>query len=211
LEYCHPSIPAGYSFSLKVPLKPILEHVIMRREWVITQESFEALLAWLDPNREAAGQKYENIRVRLIKIFSIRGCSDAEDLADLTINRVIARLPDIKSSYVGDPVGYFHGVARKIYLESRRKKEIATGLPQSVAAPAIGVGVVRECLRECLKQLTADQCELVLEYYLNDKRAKIDHRKHLAERFNLTANALRLRAHRIRAILEKCVVLCVNS
>ena len=46
------------------------------------------LLEWLDPNLDLAGEKYEEIRRGLIKIFGYRGCSDAEGLADETINRV---------------------------------------------------------------------------------------------------------------------------
>jgi hypothetical protein len=29
---------------------------IMNKEWSLTQENFDALLLWLDPNREQAGQ-----------------------------------------------------------------------------------------------------------------------------------------------------------
>jgi hypothetical protein len=52
----------------------------MNKNWVLSQEAFDALLDWLDPDREQAGIKYEQIRLRLIKIFTGRGCSDAEDL-----------------------------------------------------------------------------------------------------------------------------------
>ena len=58
----------------------------MNKDWILTQESFDALLNWLDPRREEAGQKYEDIRLRLIKIFTCRGCLEPEDLADETIN-----------------------------------------------------------------------------------------------------------------------------
>ena len=54
-----------------------------------------------------------------------KGFSDAEDLADETINRVAKRLPEIRESYVGDPVRYFHGVARFIIREMIRRKEVA--------------------------------------------------------------------------------------
>ena len=60
----------------------------MKTGWVLTQEDFDRLLRWLDANLEAAGKEYEAIRQRLIKIFARRGCSEAEDLADETINRV---------------------------------------------------------------------------------------------------------------------------
>ena len=50
------------------------------------QEMFDRFLFWLDPNREEAAIKYEAIRRKLIKIFTCRGCIDAEDLADVTID-----------------------------------------------------------------------------------------------------------------------------
>ena len=67
----------------------------MKKEWVITQEAFDGLLAWLDPDRDRAAHKYETVRTRLIKIFSCRGCGVADDLADETINRVTAKLSEI--------------------------------------------------------------------------------------------------------------------
>ena len=94
----------------------------MNKEWVLTQESFDALLAWLDPNRELAGRKYEDIRTRLIKIFSCRGCYEPEDLADETINRVTKKLKDIESSFVGERARYFYGVANKVHMEYLRRK-----------------------------------------------------------------------------------------
>ena len=71
----------------------------MKKEWVLTKEAFDALLEWLDPNRDIAAQKYETIRTRLIKIFSCRGCLEAEDLADETINRVTNKLPEICETF----------------------------------------------------------------------------------------------------------------
>lgn len=180
---------------------------------MITQDSFEALLNWLGPDREAAVEKFEAVRRRLIKIFVSRGCCDAEHLADEVFDRVCDRLPDIRGSYVGDPANYFHGVARKVYLESRRGKEIATGtLPRAAPAPE----PEREdlwlaCLRKCLKLLPRAQRELVLTYHAEEKRAKIDARTRLAGELGLTANALRLRAHRIRVSLEQCVLRCVGA
>ena len=76
----------------------------------ITQESFEALLEWLDPDREAAGQKYETIYTGLVRIFVSKGFNDAEHLADETMNRVIIRLPEIRDTYEGEKARYFPGV-----------------------------------------------------------------------------------------------------
>src|SRR5215216_2251273 len=73
----------------------------MSGEWTLTSEEFDDLLSWLDPNRERAGSRYEEIRAGLIKRFRWRGCSDAEDLADKTINRVVKKLPEIRATYKG--------------------------------------------------------------------------------------------------------------
>ena len=178
----------------------------------IDRESFDRLLSWPAPCHEAAGQKYETIRGGLIKLFVSRGFHDAEDLADVVINRVISRLPDIRNVYDGEPANYFYGVARNVLLEAGRRREIASGVPQTVATPEeANPSVEYECLVQCLGRLPPEQRELMLDYYLDEKQLKISGRKHLAEELNLTAAALRVRAHRIRVALEKCVRQCVAA
>jgi DNA-directed RNA polymerase specialized sigma24 family protein len=180
----------------------------MNKNWVLTQESFDALLDWLDPQREKAGQKYEDIRRRLIKIFTCRGCSEPEDLADETINRVTNKLKEIEAGFTGDRARYFYGVANKVHLEYLRRKPDVT-LPLPVANSG---EVEREfkCLETCMDRLTPDNRELVLQYYQEDKKAKIDHRKILAEQLGIAVNALRIRACRIRATLLECVQNCLE-
>jgi DNA-directed RNA polymerase specialized sigma24 family protein len=177
----------------------------MRRKRPLIQESFDALLTWLDPDRERAGQKYEIIRGGLIKIFIAKNFSDAEDLADLTINRVISRLPDIQDDYVGDPASYFYGVARYIAYEAKRRPEVTINASILSTVELAEVSTEIEYLRQCLELLPADQRELVLEYYLQEQRHQIAYRKRLMRELNLTATALRVRAHRIRMALQKCV------
>lgn len=183
----------------------------MTRREPINSESFEALLGWLDHCRDVAGQKYELIRRGLIKIFIARGCHDAEDLADVTINRVVRKLPEIRGGYVGDPAVYFYGVARNVLHESRRRKEVAVGVVHAVAVSEEAASSAEaECLSKCVAQLPEEQRELMLDYYLNTKRLKIEHRSRMAEELGLSAGALRVRAHRIRGRLEECVRRCVG-
>lgn len=180
----------------------------MNKDWVLTQESFDALLNWLDPRREEAGVKYEEIRLRLIKIFTCRGCLEPEDLADETINRVSKKLADIQSSYVGDPTRYFYGVANKVHMEYlRRKPPPVLPIPEN----SDELDKEYECLEKCIEQLRPDHRGLVLEYYQEEKRTKIDSRKKLAEQLGIALNALRIRAHRIRGSLYECVRNCVND
>ena len=54
----------------------------------LTREALDRLLHWLDRDRDRAGQRYEQIRSGLIKVFLCRGAVDPEELADETINRV---------------------------------------------------------------------------------------------------------------------------
>jgi DNA-directed RNA polymerase specialized sigma24 family protein len=183
----------------------------MSKGLAITQESFEALLTWLAPNREIAGQKYEVIRTGLVKIFVSKGFSDAEDLADEVINRVVDRLPDIRNDYVGEPAYYFRGVARNIIHEAHRRKEITTDVFPISVSEVDDVSSEAECLRKCLNLISVEQCDLALEYYLYDGSSKIAHRKRLAEELGITVRALRVRAHRIRVTLQKCVLKCLTN
>jgi DNA-directed RNA polymerase specialized sigma24 family protein len=187
----------------------------MRKDWAPTQDAFDGLLGWLDPNRERAGEKYETLRLRLIKIFTCRGCRDAEGLADETIDRVMAKVNDVAGSYSGDPALYFYGVAQKVHLESLRKAEV-----HQVELAELNYGrnqspeldnddAEYQCLDRCLENLSSESRDLVIRYYQREKRAKIDHRKQLAQELGIAVNALRIRAHRIRLALQQCVQHCL--
>ncbi|MFY9554259.1 MAG: hypothetical protein WAV20_02955 [Blastocatellia bacterium] len=181
----------------------------MRTQWDISQDAFDKFLTWLNPDREQAGAKYEDIRRRLIKIFACRGCPSCEDLADETINRVIRRMQEIADSYTGDPALYFYGVARNVHLEYVKKGP--TPLPTPLPDPPEQKEKEYACLEQCMKVLTMENRQLVLEYYKEEKQAKIVHRRELAVRLGIALNALRIRAHRIRASLQGCVENCVKQ
>jgi DNA-directed RNA polymerase specialized sigma24 family protein len=185
----------------------------------LTEEAFTGLLAWLDSDRERAGQKYEMIRVRLIKIFSCRGSSMPEELADATVDRVAAKVKEIAEAYVGDPASYFYGVAQKIYLEHGRRAGLQDPLPRDLAAneaatePAIWEDGMQECFDRCIDSLSSRNRELILSYYAFEHRGKdkLERRKALADRLSIGPNALWIRAHRIRESLKKCVEQCLQG
>jgi DNA-directed RNA polymerase specialized sigma24 family protein len=174
----------------------------------LTPERFERLLAWLNDDRERAGQKYEEIRVQLIKIFVSRGCSSAEELADETIDRVARKISRISGDYSGDPALYFYGVARMIYLEYLRSRPT----PVELAPVDFVENDEREfdCLQQCVKRLTPKNRELILAYYGNEGQ-HVDQRRVLADRLGLEPNALWVRAHRIRQRLRDCVNRCLKE
>jgi len=68
-----------------------------------------------------------------------------------------------------------------------------------------------ECLERCLDHLPSDNRKLVVEYYQQERQAKIEHRKRLARELGIAVNALRIRAHRIRLALQRCVLDCLEQ
>ena len=190
----------------------------MRKENSLTDENFNHLLNWLNADRELAGEAYEQIRRKLIKIFRHRGSLAPEELADATIDRVSRKVPDIVETYVGDPATYFYGVAQNIYLESLKKELKVVPMPASPLANLSSdpkqsnyYEQKLQCLEHCLAKLGDENRNLMLEYYRGDKRAKIVHRKELMATSGLPVNAFRMRIHRLKESLQTCLKECLKS
>lgn len=178
----------------------------------ITQEQFEGLLAWLDPDPGTAAATYQDFHQRLVYFFARLHCPVAEDLADDTIDRVGRKVLEIRDTYVGNKFHYFHGVARNVYREWLRKP--VEPLPPVLPAPAPKPEEDEKdyaCLERCMSYQSPVNRELILEYMTDDKRAKIDRRAELAKRLGISLNALRIRAHRVCAKLKKCVFECMET
>jgi hypothetical protein len=167
------------------------------------KEAFDKLLAWFDPDRDKAGEKYERIRLRLIRIFACRGCCEAEDLADETVNVVIGKMDWLSEGYVGDPALYFYAVAKKIYLEHLKKKPPPVVPPP--APPSEELEQVCNLLDNCLQELQPADRDLVIKYHQGEKRVKIQNRKALAEGLRISRNALRIKVCHIHFRLKKCI------
>lgn len=185
------------------------------KDWELTEESFNLFLSWLSADRDAAGRKYEDIRRRLIVILECRGCAQPEEVADEAINRFIRRLPELINTYSGDPFPYILVIARNVQHE--REKKQALPLPDDLdEVPADPVEIdevddrVHDCLDQCLNQLEPKSRTLLMDYYQNEKQDKIDFRKTLAKQLGIAANALRLRVHRLRTNVHKCVNNCLG-
>jgi DNA-directed RNA polymerase specialized sigma24 family protein len=180
-----------------------------KKKWELNQESFESLLRWLNSDREQAGKRYEDIRGRLIKIFGSRGCAEPDVLADETINRVAKRVEEISKTYEGDPALYFYGVANKIHMEQLRKQKPIESLPPVPDRDDYEDEYV--CLEGCIGHLPAQSRDLVLQYYEHKQQDKIVQHQRLAERLGIGLNALRIRAHRARLALRKCIINCLEE
>jgi len=182
----------------------------MKRERDPTPEEFEKLLFWLDPDRDQGGSRLKQIQSRLIKIFASRGCVDAETLADEVLNRVSVRIDEVVKTYP-DPLhcclGFLDYVHREYLRDERTKAAVKPPQPR----PSEELEREDRCLATCLSELSERERDLIVVYFQGEKRAKIDNRRTLATRMGLTANALRIHAHRIRTKLRECLEGCLQQ
>lgn len=190
-----------------------LPKITPKSDWVLTQAAFDGFLATLDRDREKAGEKYEFIRLRLLKYF--QWCrSDVPDIdADETINRVTRRIDEGQEVY--NLTAYIYGVAKLVHAESlkRRKRRQPLDEGSLIELSSIGVEVEaanhHECLERCLGCLSDEDREIITEYYRYKKSEKIACRKRLAARHGISLNTLRVKMHRQRIHLEACVEKCL--
>jgi RNA polymerase sigma factor (sigma-70 family) len=188
----------------------------MARDPAIPPTSFDEILAWLHPDRDEAADVYVQLRHDLTKIFTWNRCADPDWLTDEVFDRVARKVHEVRQNFEGDPKLFFYGVARNLIKENpkRVKKHVSledTDLPALEAAVEDENARVREeCLNSCLQRLGAEKKELILRYYAKDKQAKIDHRSEIAQQLGISVETLRVRVHRIRGILEKCIEQCLD-
>lgn len=182
----------------------------MKAKSSLTREELQCLLTWLDPDPHQAAGQFEVIRRGLIERFLNQGCVDPEALADETIDRVAKKLPEIGLTYEGERKRYFHGVAKRVSLEYLRQRRVESRQPPPQAEPRFDE-IYYDCLEECLAQLETEKRDLILRYYAEQKSGRIEGRKQIRRDLMLEASALRVRTHRIRRALEKCVADCVGN
>lgn len=188
---------------------------------ILTTTDFELLLERLASNPTQAAEKYELLRLKLVKSLSWKGCpdSEADALADLTFDRVAGKLA--QGEEILNINAYAGEVLRFVWLEHRRKrKEYAAGgdLPETAVEPDIEIfdepDLRLRCLRKCLAEVSPDENDkiLIVGYYDTEAGEKNkDTRKNLAEKLGLTMTTLKVKACRLRERLERCINKCVEK
>jgi DNA-directed RNA polymerase specialized sigma24 family protein len=193
----------------------------------LTQVAFARLLTWLDDGVDSHGEMYLEIRRRLANYFDRRHRPAPDDLADETLNRIARTLEEVGEISVRPPARYCYVVARFVLLEDLRQREhtpLVFDEPWSIDALTNISGrrhesaeqtALRErrldCLERCLEKLKPEQRELIIDYYRDTRRQKIERRREMAKRMGITTNALGIRACRIRDALEACVSACCEE
>lgn len=180
--------------------------------------SFESLLAAFHSDRERAGAEYRALHHRLMKYFEWQGHEPAADLADEVIDRVQRKIA--AGECIEKPEAYALGVARLRTLERRKelereqeaRRQFRWVSEQSARAEEVfDAERQHECLEKALAALSPTSREIILAYYAGDGREKIERRRALAAALGTDLNALRVRAHRIRAQLEQWVACCISG
>lgn len=188
----------------------------MERE--LTAQGFIKLLGRLGEDEDQAAQKYEDLRHTLIRSFEWRGAPFPEEHADETLNRLARKLDeDVEIRNLSD---YAYTVARLVWLEAlkgghQRRAPLDELEHEPVALDTSHETTEKEsrldCLDDCLDALPRASRDLIMEYYVDEKRGRIDRRKDLAERLGLRRDALANRAQRLRDKLEHCVTRCLRK
>jgi len=182
----------------------------------LTADIFAKLLARLDPDRERAGERYEDLRRTLTRFFEWRNAPFPEEQTDEVFNRIARKLFEgVEIRNIGS---YCYEVARLVCLEAlkgRDSKRASLDHSHDVAvvdrADEEREKEIRlSCLEDCLDSLPIENRELIVEYYKESKRVRIERRKSLAASLGLQREALANRAQRLRDKLEQCVKSCLR-
>jgi RNA polymerase sigma factor (sigma-70 family) len=199
----------------------------LKRDWQLSAEAFQRFLDYLDAGAGTAGERYLEMHRRVVSYFDRKGCRDADTLADETLNRVARRLEEEGAIEASSPAQYCYVVARFVFFEYLRRGEHISVPFDDATSPGSALPEMQiseptdaesndsqrrfKCLEQCLSTLTPPDRDLIITYYSGERSAKIEQRKQLAQRSNLSANALTIKASRIRARIEDCVTGCLGK
>jgi DNA-directed RNA polymerase specialized sigma24 family protein len=195
----------------------VLTERVFRDAPELSQYVFDRLLAWLDDGTESHGERYLEMRRRLVSFFDRRNRPAADELADETLNRVARTLEQGGEIAVRPPARYCYILARFVLFEDLRRQRRHVGLDESTMSAdrraELNEDHLRreqrlDCLDRCLDHLKPEQRTLIVEYYRDAGRQKIERRRALADRLGISMNALAIRTSRIRDTLLTCMEGC---
>lgn len=189
------------------------------------ETAFEVLLSGLRADSPAPSAGYRALRQRLVGYFEWRDVDDPDELADETLDRVIARIE--QGEQVQSIAAYAFGVARLVLLEWQRGRAVFVSGRSSMfqstddedfppapsvteALDVIGDRAEHEArlvrLEQCLERLAPNERQVVLDYYADHSSGRIAQRRDLIKTLRTSANNLRVKVFRIRAKIEACML-----
>jgi RNA polymerase sigma factor (sigma-70 family) len=194
-----------------------------KKDWTLNPRALDRLLIWLDDGTDSSGQRYLEMRRRLVSYFDRKNCLTPDDLADETLNRVARRLDEEGVIESETPARYCYIIARFVFMEYLRNTRKADQSLDESRRASFGVSAapgtedeqrakekMLNCLEKCTSELEPRSREIITRYYVDKGRRKIENRQGLAKELGITMNALSIRACRIRDKLETCVRECTR-
>jgi DNA-directed RNA polymerase specialized sigma24 family protein len=163
------------------------------------------------------------MRRRLVAYFDRRNRPAPDALADETLNRIGRTLEKSGAILTRPPARYCYVIARYVLLEDLRRERLHVPFDDVRGANGVDLGRTAtadaasaeerrfECLDRCLLKLKPEQRHLIVDYYSEAQRQRIDGRRDLAARLGISMNALGIRVCRIRGALETCVDACCKK
>jgi hypothetical protein len=169
------------------------------------------LLEWLDEGADSPGERFVELRRRLVAYFDRRHRPAAEALADETFRRIRDGLELGAVLAAASPAHYCFAVAQQVLLEDvglEGSSNRAGGARRSGDARTVsGVETDERSARHAHQSDVVDRFldalpyaarQVVVEYYRDPRNTARDHRRRVAERMNMTPTALGLCASRLR-------------
>src|SRR5213594_3685178 len=117
----------------------------------VTAEAFGKFLHWLSENDEVALREYQSIRMKmkLVRYFIHKGCSDPDDLFDKTVDVVVGKIDSCGEC--PSPLAYCFGVAKNIWRQDLRERKSAA-LEENMTLPVYPDAQVHEQELKCLER-----------------------------------------------------------
>ena len=109
----------------------VLTEQAFREAPELSQYVFERLLEWLDDGTESHGERYLEMRRRLVWYFDRRNRPAADELADETLNRVARTLEQTGAIATRPPARYCYVIARFVLFEDLRRERRHVALDET--------------------------------------------------------------------------------
>ena len=184
-------------------------------------DDFKRFLARLDPDPMRAWEAYAELRLALLTYFQHNRCSDCQQLADETLDRIAKKPDDYPIVNVAE---FAFGIARNVRREAARKVALRRDLaeaeeekpehnepnPEDTIVSRLDMARRLACLRRCMSALPREEKQLFQQYHAAESEALDEHRQRLAKALGVSPSTLRMRISRIRKRLENCFENCVE-
>lgn len=169
-------------------------------------------------DEQSAGESFEGLRRKLVFYFESKRCDDPEEMAHETLERLMRRHGE--QVKVKDLMRYSYGIAKNVLQEYWRKKKAEQKyITEEGRRPhantddesAAGKEHRLKCLEECSAGLSAQERTLLTDYFGGGGRSIQERRREMAERLNISREALTLRVFHLKHRIRKCIEQCLEE